>query len=175
MKRRPSAALGQADPSGELLDRPRVRDVLVQQRQGMADSGVVLGAEPPGGLVLTSGEPGAQRGDEQDVEQSVQQGPLPGRFDLHLVGQHVEKRSSGLLAAEQDHARERRQQGLTGLPFALVGADEQHAVTVRRRVPRCGSRVTTRPTGAGRRPRWCSARRGRPPRPGGVVGSSATV
>ena len=52
---------------------------------------------------MASGEPGTQRRDEEYVEQSVQQRPLPGGLDLHLRGQNVEQRSPGILATQQDH------------------------------------------------------------------------
>jgi hypothetical protein len=116
-----------------------MRRVVLQPLEGGSDDGVTMRPVPAGRSGLGSGEPRPQRGDEQEIEQPVQNGLLPGLVADDLVGQVLDEPSGLPLAREHQHLGQSAEQASTDLGVQLIGADQQLRRALRRIAPGTGA------------------------------------
>ena len=109
--------------------------IVVDQLQCWANDRVVFGVPPRRG-VLVAVEPGAQHGDQQQIEQPVQIRLLAGTVVARLGGEQIHQRAFPFVSPQQQHRRQRVEQARADLAAALVGADHR-ARHARRAVAPC--------------------------------------
>ena len=66
--------------------------MVMQHAQCPADDGIAVRPVPRRRFGFGAGEPGAQRGDQQQVEQAVEHRLLAGLVALHLGAERVDER-----------------------------------------------------------------------------------
>jgi len=122
---------GRAHLGGEAGDRPGARRVVVQEPQGGAHDRVAVGAVPAGRPGVRPGEPRAQRADEQQVEQPVEDDLLAGLVPADLLAEQPRQRRPEVLAADDRQRREGGQQPPRDRAAHPVGADQHDGRPVR--------------------------------------------
>ncbi len=108
----------------------------MQEAQGTADDGIAGGAVPVGGVGFGAREPGAQHGDEQQVEQAVQDGLLTGLVLDDLVGEQRDDGAVPLAVAQDEQPGQGAQQAPADLAVEVVGARQQDGPAVGGVAPR---------------------------------------
>ena len=173
VKRRASVCARDPGRGGERADRPGPRRVVVQKLQCPADERVRVRGVPGRRLTVRPGEPGAQSGDQQQVEQPVQHGLLAGLVAAQLGG---EQRRDRRVPLEPGEGRAPAVGRAAGTPTSPSSA----YAPVRSVVDPCGSLPHVRTPSRMASARWFpSASWQSPPGPtnrfGTRSGSSATM
>ena len=142
-----------ADPRGQGGDRPRVGGVVLHEPQGRTHDGVAAGPEPTRRTAVGAAEPCPQGGDQQQVEEAVEDSRLPRLVDRHLPIEDVDQRGSrggsrkaGSSAGATPSPPGRRQ--------PQVRRSSTPGLVCRKRAV---SRRPWRPTPSARQSRWCAA------------------
>ena len=113
-----------------------MRRAVVEQAQRRPDDGVGVGAVPAGRLGLRAREPGPQHRDQQQVEQPVEHGLLPGLVLDDLVGEAAGPAGCPSRRRERRAAAAARASSRWLIsPSQLVGADQHHGRAVRAVAP----------------------------------------
>src|SRR5205823_3809318 len=99
------------------------------------DDGVVVGAVPGRRIVAGLGEPGAERGNQQQVEDPVKNGLLPGDVFADLLGEQRYQRALPVLRPQHEPRWERGEQAAADLAGDRVGAGEHDQRAVGARTP----------------------------------------
>ncbi len=117
---------GDAHPDGQLIHRPPVRRIPVQQPQCRADHRIALGPVPGRGIGAGLRRPRPQHADQQQVQQPVQDHLLAQLLTADLRGEQGDQRGiGGPGRADQDRGQ-RPQQPSADLTRSLIGAAQHH-------------------------------------------------
>ncbi len=100
--------------------------VVVQHAQRLADDRVGVRPVPRRSLGIGAGEPGPDRGDDEQVEQPVEDHLLAGLVLDDLVGEERDQWTVPRVAREGQQRRQCSEQALADGRGALVGAGEHH-------------------------------------------------
>jgi hypothetical protein len=113
---------------GERGHRPAPRRVVLQQPQGPADDRVAVAAVPGRGRGVGAGEPGAQRRDQQQVQQPVEDRFLARLVLDDLLRQQRHQRRGPVARGEHEQVRQHADEAAAHLALEVVGAGEQHGL-----------------------------------------------